>query len=482
MFDNKQQFYPTPKPLVTQMWQMLHEIIDGPIGTILDPSAGKGDLLEEPSCYRRSYHSQSTGYAIEIDPDLQAILREKGHTVLGGDFLAYSEPLEFRAILMNPPFNQGVHHVLKAWSILKPGGGLVAIVNSETIENQCHAERQRLGELIDLFGGSKKLGQAFKDAQRPVLVSVSMIWLAKPRKEMNPNEFKFTGNFRQASDETFNDFAANPLASSDAIDALVAQYHACLNAMKAKREANEELQYHLKSLGKLAGDKHRTKDKLTEVPDWFSEVANLKYRFWWAVFKMSRMSEISTSDFREKFNQFVSGQVQMAFDRDNILQALAIFFQNKEQIKLDSIVDVFDKLTKYSEKNVTHTEGWKTNSGWRINSKVIVPWGCGWSSIWNDWELSWGSDFRNFLDDLDEVLCWIADEEYREEDRTAAIIDRSKRSEKRILPGQWVEARFYEFKLFKKGTVHIRFTDQYLLDDFNHLAAKGKNWLGGEGF
>jgi hypothetical protein len=32
--------------------------------------------------------------------------------------------------------------------------------------------------------------------------------------------------------------------------------------------------------------------------------------------------------------------------------------------------------------------------------------------------------------------------------------------------------------MFKKGTVHLKFKDQYMLNDFNQMAAKGKKWLG----
>jgi len=62
---------------------------------------------------------------------------------------------------------------------------------------------------------------------------------------------------------------------------------------------------------------------------------------------------------------------------------------------------------------------------------------------------------------------------------TSWLITSSKRS---LEPNTWIERPYYEFKLFKKGTIHIRFKDQYLLDDFNAIAAKGKQWLGGEGF
>ena len=32
---------------------------------------------------------------------------------------------------------------------------------------------------------------------------------------------------------------------------------------------------------------------------------------------------------------------------------------------LQCVSDVFDKATAYHEKNVIHTEGWKTNKSWK---------------------------------------------------------------------------------------------------------------------
>jgi hypothetical protein len=123
------------------------------------------------------------------------------------------------------------------------------------------------------------------------------------------------------------------------------------------------------------------------------------------------------------------------------------------------------------------TEGWKTNSGWKINSKIVVPYGVSWDDY--GWSMSWGSNYRSFFNDLDEVLSWISETPLTESKGLCAIVSECRRS---LHPGVWNETRFYDFKLFKKGTIHIRFTDQYLLDDLNAISAKGKNWLAGDGF
>jgi 16S rRNA A1518/A1519 N6-dimethyltransferase RsmA/KsgA/DIM1 with predicted DNA glycosylase/AP lyase activity len=474
MFQTAQQFFPTPTRVASKVWVKLNEL-NTTIGKVLDPSGGKGDLLDYGNkTERRHYGCRDgiEGYAIEIDTELQAILREKGYTVLGGDFLEWDEPIEFNSIVMNPPFNNGVHHVLKAWNILADGGALVALLNLETVNNLCSSERQRLSLIVQQYGGWEDLGQCFKEADRTTDVEVAMVWLKKPKRTADPAEFRFTGDFRRASDETYEAFAASPLAAVDAVDNLVAQYRACLSVLKARHQAQTELRFHLGSIPGVA----KKDDDLGEVGDFFKEVECLKYRFWWSVFKMSRMSEITTTYFKKKFDEFVGTQVNMAFDKQNILEALAMFFQNREQIMIDSLVTVFDRATKYHESNITHREGWKSNSGWKVNSKIVLPHGVYWCKSMDWWE-AMHKGAEAFLDDLDEVLCWIADVDHRQHQSTSRMISYSK-----IPPNTWIERPYYEFKLFKKGTIHIRFKDQYLLDDFNAIAAKGKQWLGGEGF
>jgi hypothetical protein len=472
MFDTQQQFFPTPYKIASQVWLKL-AALGVSKSRVLDPSAGKGDLLTPGADYAGRY-SCLDAYAVEIDPDLQVILREKGITVIGSDFLEFDEPVEFSAIVMNPPFNRGVDHVLHAFRFLEDGGGLVALLNAETVANPHTKERQRLATLIEQYGGSENLGQCFKTAERKTDVEVVMIWLCKPKSTKDSSSFQFSGDFKPADDGNYEEFAANPLASVDAVDNLVNQYRAALSALKARYGASSELRFHLFSLPSSS----QREDKLMDKGDYFQDVQHLKYRFWWAVFKLSRMSEISTSDFRKKFDEFVKGQVHMAFNKSNILEALSLFFQNKEQIMLDSVVSVFDQATEYHESNITHKEGWKSNSGWKINPKIVIPHGVYWNKTLNWWDAGWGAKSEAFIRDLDEVLHWIAGEEYDSSYSSAVKIKYNSD----IQPGEWVERRFYSFKLFKKGTVHVRFDDLYLLDDFNAIASKGKRWIGGEGF
>jgi hypothetical protein len=115
------QFYPTPKNLSEMVIEM-GEIETN--HTVLEPSAGHGDLLlncpsNNVTCFELS----------ELHCD---ILTQKGFTVNQGDFLTMKPSTLFDRIVMNPPFSEGraKAHLEHAVTFLAPGGRLVAILPS----------------------------------------------------------------------------------------------------------------------------------------------------------------------------------------------------------------------------------------------------------------------------------------------------------------------------------------------------------------
>ncbi len=110
IFDNK-NFYPTPDNVIEKM---LEGINLNSSMSILDPSAGKGNILNyiKSDCkYVRKL------YAIEIDLELQAILTGLGYKIIDKDFLNYAPEKSFDLIIMNPPFDNADKHLLKALEI-----------------------------------------------------------------------------------------------------------------------------------------------------------------------------------------------------------------------------------------------------------------------------------------------------------------------------------------------------------------------------
>ncbi len=115
-------FFPTPKPIISQMLE-LADIQPG--DHILEPSVGKGDILD----MIRLHHPENNITAIECNGTLFDVLEAKGHSVEQADFLEHQ--CEYNQIIMNPPFAKGtdIEHIRHAFDLLAPNGKLVAIMS-----------------------------------------------------------------------------------------------------------------------------------------------------------------------------------------------------------------------------------------------------------------------------------------------------------------------------------------------------------------
>jgi hypothetical protein len=114
------QFYPTPEKLA-RICAELAEI--GDTDTVLEPSAGQGDLA--------AFLPKDRTTCVEISPLHCAVLKAKGFEAVQADFLKWAETgPKFDAVVMNPPFSEGRAraHVERAAELVKPGGRLVAIL------------------------------------------------------------------------------------------------------------------------------------------------------------------------------------------------------------------------------------------------------------------------------------------------------------------------------------------------------------------
>ena len=115
-------YFPTPRDLADAT-VALADLEPGL--SVLEPSAGKGDLAEailraEPAVDLK---------VIERQHSLRSILEAKGFNIVGHDFLDHTG--RYDHIIQNPPFedNQDIDHVYHAFALLNPGGVLVSIMS-----------------------------------------------------------------------------------------------------------------------------------------------------------------------------------------------------------------------------------------------------------------------------------------------------------------------------------------------------------------
>lgn len=184
----RKTFYPTPEALAEKLlagikWDLVE--------SILEPSAGKGDLARYVAGklhyrhYRFPAHDEHDWAraisgadidCVEIDPLLRNTLEGSGFRVVHDDFLTYETQKRYHLIVMNPPFDQGAEHLLKALELSERGGMVYCILNAETLRNPCTQRRVDLAKKLQAYGADIEYATgAFQDAERKTDVDVALV-------------------------------------------------------------------------------------------------------------------------------------------------------------------------------------------------------------------------------------------------------------------------------------------------------------------
>lgn len=149
--DKTHQFYPSPREVAEAVVKLAR--IDGTVKTVLEPSAGLGDLVAQ-------LPGQGQLTCIELSELRCQVLRSRypSSEIVQADFLAWSTKnlgRSFDLIIMNPPFSGGRWraHLEAACSMLAARGRLVAVLP---------ASAQGSWKPIDGF--KVEFGAVFKDA------------------------------------------------------------------------------------------------------------------------------------------------------------------------------------------------------------------------------------------------------------------------------------------------------------------------------
>jgi hypothetical protein len=465
-------FYPTPMTVIDRMIAPLKHVIHNsnylPFGQILEPSAGKGDILDH---LQNHYHVQSSQmYAIEIEPELRMILTGKGYRVIDSDFLKFSDPLSVNLVIMNPPFSNGDEHLLKAWDILSTGH-IVCLLNAETILNPHTARRKLLATLIESNGRFEIAGSLFESAERSTDVNVAIVWLEKKSERLGYFD-EMTPGVESVILE--KEFSPNELASSNVLQSLVDQYNAAAQCLVEQAAIESRYRFYTSSVTSTSDDERNAPKTLND------RLFDLKCAFWKYVFDKTKLGKVTTSNFQREFHEFQQQQRNMAFTLANVMTVLEMFMDNSRDIITRCIVDVFDKATRFHEKNVVYIEGWKTNKSWKIAPKIIMPWGIDYDK-WGYWSFIWSSrSAPEFYNDLDKALCFISGVQFESitsvTDAIHARIDDINRNG--VDYDSPFDSTHFIIRIYKKGTVHLIFKDADMLAQFNIRAAQGKNWVG----
>lgn len=176
---NPHAYYPTPRRLAEEMFLAAQLDRADKNVRILEPSAGCGGIV---SVLRDQGFTNID--LVELDPINAAVLDNAGYRVYRQNFLDFQPAEQYDYVLMNPPFSvEGdkeayVTHILHAWSLLKDGGTLIAIVpNSITFKD--HKRVQELRGLMARYNGSAMPIAAGEFKESGTMVATTIIGMQK---------------------------------------------------------------------------------------------------------------------------------------------------------------------------------------------------------------------------------------------------------------------------------------------------------------
>ena len=488
----RKTFYPTPRQVAEKL---LADVDLKGVKYILEPSAGKGDLLRETVMfmytatrrkYGLEYNYPETEYekkqawsgihadCIEIDPALRRMLEEEGLRVIHDDFLTFETQMRYDLCVMNPPFDQGADHLLKALDLMRRGGQIARILNAETIRNPYSYKREELLKLLNQYGARIRfLEGAFSDAERQTDVDVALVTVNIPAAARMDSSI--IDEMRRAP--TYRSMGApegvTGMVQYNAIQEWVNRFDfevACglrmIDEYRALRFSDDKSDRPLLTL-KISG----TGDSL----DKNLFICETRRKYWNKLFMQPVITEKFTSNILHELRDNVNRLADYEFSVYNILTMIIKYNANAIRGIEDTIIELFDKWTASywheDSPNRHYFNGWKTNDCFRINKKVIVSFRAfsyySWSDAFEDYRV------REYLEDIEKTLDFLDSGNTSNERDLREVLKQAKEAKQY----KNIDTKYFLATFYKKGTTHLVFKNIDLLEKFNMFAAQKKGWL-----
>lgn len=483
IMNDYKEFYPTPEYIVEKM---LEGVDMNYVETVLEPSAGKGDIVKSVKNHA-NYHQELDIDCVEINPDLRNLLKGSNMRVVGDDFLTYHTMKQYDLIIMNPPFSEGDKHLTKALKMQKASGGaVIALVNAETIKNPYTNLRKELVDMIDAAQGTiEYIPYAFSEAERQTDVEVALVKVNFPKPERISSIMDKLQKAKEIKEK--EQTAKDYLADNDFIKAIVDQYDMEINAGVKLIEEYKALQPYIlnnfeKKEAKYDSDcllRLKVGDHDASVNEF---VKSVRSKYWRALFSNPKFTGKLTSNVLDEFQTKVSELRDVEFSVFNILEIKWDMMRSVTKGVEQSIVDLFDKFCKawYCDDmgtSIHYYNGWKTNSAYKVNKKAILRLDA-FSNFRKEFDPIWSSYSRDGgclkrLYDMEKCFNFL--DNGRTED--GAEMESILRSAKENEQTKNIDLKYFTVTFYKKGTCHIIYKDEELLKKFNIFGAQHRGWL-----
>ena len=415
------------------------------------------------------------------------VLQSGDIRIVHDNFLDFDTFKQYDVIVMNPPFTDGDAHLLKAIQLQSRSGGIIrCILNAETIRNPFTNRRRLLQkQLLDMNAEVTFHQNAFSDGERKTDVEIAIVKIEIPAVKQESVIFDRLKKAYSIDEPTAD---VHDMTVSDFMEQIVSLYKVECNAgIDLIREYAAMKPY---ILGSFEKDEHYNYPTLTlcvgepgrlsrgTVPNVNDYLRLVRSKYWQALFTNKEFIGRLTSNLREKYMGKIEQLANYDFTLFNIQSIAAEMNAEMGKGIEDTIVALFDKMTEqhawYPEtaKNVHYYNGWKTNKVHKINSKVILPiYGVFATYAWTS-ETFRVAEAERTIADIEKVF------DYLDGDMTAPVSLHGA-LQRACEEGRTrnIKCKYFDVTLYNKGTMHIRFHNQELVDRFNIYCCRKKNWL-----
>ena len=502
MFKYNPDLFPTPEHLVRRMLAKV-DFRNQKIKNILEPSAGLGHIVDYINKDMNKYNSYNIS-AIEIDNNCRNQLLLKNINIIDSDFLAYNGLEQFDLIIANFPFSDGDKHLHKALDILF-SGQIVCLLNAETIKNPYSNSRKDLVQKLNKLDAKiEYIKDAFLDADRKTNVETALIYIEKYQNV----ETEIFNEMSSSIDE-FEDLKENnTLTTRDNITNIVLRYNQdkeCITAQIMDFYKNYKKVSKYLTLAVVGEDIQRhsssVKEEIKDLTEIMKSKLNyfatkLKRDYWLEAMQLKEISSKLTSKKRKELSSKLNQYANMDFTENNIKIFIDNLIADYPKMIDEAIDDMFDKFTYYAfrdgrnvnneySKNIHLFNGWKTNTAYKVNKKIILPFRAEYGNRLY-------SEKQDFLNDIDMVFNYFDNKglkndllEYTETNGYKQNISTTNTAE--IVQGYLykgetknIPTRYFNITFYLKGTVHLVFNDLEMLRRFNIFVGKKRNYLPSE--
>jgi len=428
------------------------------------------------------WYSKKDPVLKRLDVEVGALECANVH-IVHDDFLTFAGQKRYDLILMNPPFSEGCNHLLKALDLQRRGGRIVCLLNAETLRNPYTNARKLLAaKLADYGARIEYIEDAFTEAERRTDVEIALVRVNIPASR---EESRIFDNMRKAAKiQDPEGEESTELVFNDWIDALIQRFEAETSAGIALiREYEAMRPYIMESLDTSAKYDHSILTLTVGADSNYNQTVSVntylqktRLKYWRGVYQNRKFTERLTSNLREDYVGKIDALKDYDFSRFNIECLYADMNSRLVDGVKDTIMALFDKLTTEhswypeSKNNVHYWTGWKSNAAHKVNNKVVLP-SYGLHSQWNRTAFD-VYEAHKFLGDIEKVFNYLDGGMTSEIELHTALEMACNRCQTR-----GIVCKYFTIDIFKKGTVHIKFTNTALVDKLNIYAARNRAWL-----